>query len=63
LQRGPGTLWYSDDKGWCSEGERLEEEVVKSHNSFVQVAIFRVENFLDYFGCFLNGIATVVLNS
>jgi hypothetical protein len=43
------TYWYSDDKGWCCEGVRIDEEVGKPHNSFVHVAIFHVENFLDYF--------------
>jgi hypothetical protein len=53
----------SYEKGLCSEGEMLQGAVGKSHNSFVHVEIFHVENFLDYFGCFLNDIATVGLNS
>ena len=56
-------MWYSNDKGRLSEGEGLEEEVETSHNSFVDVVIFYVENFIDYFGCFFNDMATVGLNS
>ena len=62
LQRGPETLWYSDDKGRCCEREKLEQEMRKSHNSFVHVAKFHFENFLVYFGCFLDDIGTVGLN-
>jgi hypothetical protein len=44
---GPGTYLYSDDEGWCYKGQGFEEEVRKSHSSFVHLAIFYVENFVD----------------